>query len=713
MSRQGIVVMLVALWASGSSFALAGAEQATREAPDAGLEPIPGLKDAKPLAVESLGEMPGKVIVECFGPYRVPDTDEYVVLLSNYSKREFPGLGRKVFFTSLKLRSGQARAHPPVGALNTSIHRRLLWKGKLYVPLNVPSPSALAVYDLAADTVTEVKGLFAESNGGPFCLCPAEDDTIAFGTSGPPEMSLYDTKTGKVTKYGKVGPPGAGYVYTITQDLNFVYGATRGQAPWHLVAINKKTGEVSLALEVPKDGYLSVSGGGGRCSARASMSNGKQGKFTIYDLIDGEAVAQKEPPPRQPRPKKGPPPEILVDDTSGLATQEVVVYWRFPEDKPEKEAPQATAEKNGWRSVTLKARVAGVLIHRVVSLDGETVIATASPYGQMITYNTRAGESKMLGRPTSMNVYSLASDGKYAYLSGYPSMAFARVDFSRPFTTDRSYPGRPGIPWTDQRANPWQMCYLGQVVAGAHCGVFMYRGADGRMYTCGMCLRHNAGFALGWYDPETEKFGKVDDTGLQHQQVAWMTPLEGGKKFAIATRVQYREYKGGTPPKCGKIFLFDVAEQKFARVYEPLPDVQKLSCIADVGRGRLLGIAPTSLRRGRFPTLLTVVYLLDTASGEVLLKRRYAGQLVGAVDKFDTPRKGHDFVVGPDGYVWTMMGRESMPDTTALVRINPEDLSIHVVGTVTGNWNRFIFIGRDLYLGGAERLRRIRNIVRK
>jgi len=690
---------------------VATAEEGSISSQNTDLEPIPGLAEAEPLDVEFIGDMPGKVIVEQLGPYKIPGTDDYVVLLSNYSKRGFPDVGKKVFFRSLKLRSGTLREHPPVGALNTNIHKQFLWNGKLYVPLNVPTPDALAIYDLTADTLTTAKDLFVEPNRGPFSFCPAEDDTIALGTASPPEISLYDTKTGKVTKYGKVGPPGAGYVYTITQNNDFIYGATRGQAPWHVVAINKKTGEKTVALEVPQGGYLSVGAWGGRCTARASMSDGKKGKRVIYGLVEGKAVVQEEPPAPQKRSKREPPPEILIDDTTALATQEVTIHWRSPEDKPEKEDPSAPAEENGWKRLTIKARVSGVLIHRVVSLDGKTVIATASPYGQMVTYKTKSGEFEMLGRPTSLNVYSMASDGEHAYISGYPGMGFARIDFGRPFTTDKSYPGKPGIPWADGRANPRMMMRLGDIVAGAHCGVFMYPGADSRIYTCGMCFRHNAGFALGWYDPQTEKFGKFDDAMLKHQQVAWMTPLEGGKKFAVATRVQYKEYKGGTAPKCGRIFLFDTAEQKFMRVYEPLPDVQKLSCLADVGDGKLLGIAPTSLRRGS-PTLLTIVYLLDLASGKAIRKRTYQGQMVGAVDKFDTPRKGHDFITGPDGFVWTMMGRESMTGTTALLRINPKDLSVRVVGTVTGDWNRFIFIGNDLYLGGADRLRRIRGIVR-
>jgi hypothetical protein len=46
-----------------------------------------------------------------------------------------------------------------------------------------------------------------------------------------------------------------------------------------------------------------------------------------------------------------------------------------------------------------------------------------------------------------------------------------------------------------------------------------------------------------------------------------------------------------------------------------------------------------------------------------------------------------------------------------LVRIDPKDASLHVVGKLDPvGWPTFV--GRDVYLSGNERLRRIRNIVR-
>ncbi len=61
------------------------------------------------------------------------------------------------------------------------------------------------------------------------------------------------------------------------------------------------------------------------------------------------------------------------------------------------------------------------------------------------------------------------------------------------------------------------------------------------------------------------------------------------------------------------------------------------------------------------------------------------------------------FVRGPDGFVWSFL-------KDVLVRIDPKDASVYVVGKIDPvGWPTFV--GRDLCLAGNEQLRRIRNIV--
>ena len=71
-------------------------------------------------------------------------------------------------------------------------------------------------------------------------------------------------------------------------------------------------------------------------------------------------------------------------------------------------------------------------------------------------------------------------------------------------------------------------------------------------------------------------------------------------------------------------------------------------------------------------------------------------------DFFDSYVYEH-LTLGPDGFVWTFM-------QDVLVRIDPNDARIHVVGKIDPVGYP-TFVGNDEYFAGSERLRRIRNIV--
>ena len=60
---------------------------------------------------------------------------------------------------------------------------------------------------------------------------------------------------------------------------------------------------------------------------------------------------------------------------------------------------------------------------------------------------------------------------------------------------------------------------------------------------------------------------------------------------------------------------------------------------------------------------------------------------------------------GPDGFLWPYL-------KDVLVRIDPRDARVHVVGKVDPV-GYSTFAGNDLYLSGSEKLRRIRNIAKE
>jgi hypothetical protein len=102
---------------------------------------------------------------------------------------------------------------------------------------------------------------------------------------------------------------------------------------------------------------------------------------------------------------------------------------------------------------------------------------------------------------------------------------------------------------------------------------------------------------------------------------------------------------------------------------------------------------------------------VDPESGAVRQTRRFKGILCGIASKGDIPRKSHDFLLGPDGFVWTVYQLPYADAPALIVRIDPDDLSVALVGKIIGGSVRMLFDGRDLYVTGAPHLRRIRSIV--
>jgi hypothetical protein len=58
-------------------------------------------------------------------------------------------------------------------------------------------------------------------------------------------------------------------------------------------------------------------------------------------------------------------------------------------------------------------------------------------------------------------------------------------------------------------------------------------------------------------------------------------------------------------------------------------------------------------------------------------------------------------VRGPDGFLWTWL-------KNVLVRIDPKDASVHVVGRINPV-GHLTFVGNAVYLSGSEQLRRLHN----
>ena len=102
----------------------------------------------------------------------------------------------------------------------------------------------------------------------------------------------------------------------------------------------------------------------------------------------------------------------------------------------------------------------------------------------------------------------------------------------------------------------------------------------------------------------------------------------------------------------------------------------------------------------------SILYAVDVSSGEVLFNKVLPWSV--STDAYwphwvDPSYEYEDLTLGPDGFVWTFL-------QDVLVRIDPKDARVHVVGRID-SVGYPTFVGRDIYLSGPEQLRRIRNIV--
>jgi hypothetical protein len=102
----------------------------------------------------------------------------------------------------------------------------------------------------------------------------------------------------------------------------------------------------------------------------------------------------------------------------------------------------------------------------------------------------------------------------------------------------------------------------------------------------------------------------------------------------------------------------------------------------------------------------SVLYGVDVATGDVLFRKALPSPV--STDAHwphwvDPSYEYENLTRGLDGFVWTYL-------KDVLVRIDPKDASVHVVGKIAPVGYP-TFVGRDVYLSGPEQLRRIRNIV--
>ena len=109
--------------------------------------------------------------------------------------------------------------------------------------------------------------------------------------------------------------------------------------------------------------------------------------------------------------------------------------------------------------------------------------------------------------------------------------------------------------------------------------------------------------------------------------------------------------------------------------------------------GKILGITSSKKDEG------SVLYQVDLATGKVDFVREVPGKFGGSFRK------------GPDGAIWTFIDTDTKVPGSTLVRIQPADGQLAVVGKVDRG-GQIAFLGQDLYLTGGTALRKIAGVAK-
>jgi hypothetical protein len=169
----------------------------------------------------------------------------------------------------------------------------------------------------------------------------------------------------------------------------------------------------------------------------------------------------------------------------------------------------------------------------------------------------------------------------------------------------------------------------------------------------------------------------------------------------ISTTVAADELNDNQAPAESKLFVYDVAEKQIVREIVPVAHGRTTGLIAEVADGRVLGLMSDREHADR-----CIMYGVNVTTGAVLLRKPLPSPV--STDAYwphwvDPSYEYESLTRGPDGFFWTYL-------KDVLVRIDPQDARVHVVGKIVPVGYP-TFVGRDMYLSGDEQLRRIRNVV--
>jgi hypothetical protein len=497
-------------------------------------------------------------------------------------------------------------------------------------------------------------------------------------------------------------------------DDTHAYIASGMIPAWYLVAVNLKTGEEKVLLESPTERLMDIVES--FPGAWVSLPQGVGASNKEFWLYHGQAIPKtSSTPPWTPKASpwdKGAKtkPQVYFDQIDPDADGNATLWFRTGEDAAKSRAkgkphrpPSAdlAPQDRGWKPIHIKG--VETYPHRINPMtllpDGR-LYGTGDDYVGVFAFDPRTGRTAILGPRPGHAPYTQIVCGGKLYSTGYPGGPLFVYDPTRPWTLGKGGPpSRPALQPSDPSSNPRSLGSLSKDtrVAIAHRSAL---GADGRVFFGGFGERNYTGGGFGWYDPRTEKLGGFWRP-LSGYAVHWLAPVLGGRLIAISTSRAPDELNAHRAPPQAKLFFYDVIQGKIVREIVPIAKARTTGLIVEVAPGRLLGLTTERENSDR-----SFLYGVDVATGEVLFRKVLPWPV--STDPYwphwvDPSYEYETLTLGPDGFVWTFL-------KDVLVRIDPKDARIHVVGKIAPVGYP-TFVGQDLYFSGPEQLRRIRNVV--
>jgi len=492
-------------------------------------------RTAAPLKIEPVGIAPGRAWATPLGDaFQVDGQWRHVFYFKKQGKSE-----RFSHPATLNLATGEIKQHPSVPGLETL---KTQWLGgKLYLGQNLPAN--IIVYDPAADTFTDLGHAFNEAVT-VFRMAVTHDGKLALAGNHPAELSVYDPQSGQFRKYGKISEVNS-YCYELGVGGDYIYGSTRGKAPWELIAIHRTTGERTLITTRPTDGYINISGN------HVGVRNSGSDPFEPL-VLDGTTlkpyVAPANPAAAAPKPAK---PQVYHDastvyEPDGLYT---IHYQSSPDD--------AT-----WRKATMTIPLGSESLVEAVSLPDGRILAAAGAYVPVVVFDPKTGKGGQypLGE-LSIRSAMLLKDK--LYLTGYPGANVYMLDLNKPVTSTQATPLTPAVKSTDANANPRQIATFPMTAhSGGHIGVGLFPGppevtpeaTNGKIYLCTRRHRHHRGFSIAWFIPPADAESKPQygtlDTGsaFDHLQIGGISQSLDGSKLLISTYLEPNNQIEGSAP---------------------------------------------------------------------------------------------------------------------------------------------------------------------